>query len=75
MIRDGEVDLIINTPIGNTGSRKDGYEIRTIAVSLGIPCVTTVSGASACVQGIEALRGEEPFTVHPLQELHQPSSD
>lgn len=75
IIRSGEVDLIINTPKGNTGSREDGYEIRTAAVSMGIPCVTTVSGASACVQGIEALRGEESFTVHPLQELHQPYED
>lgn len=75
MILAGEVDLIINTPKGNSGSREDGYEIRTAAVSVGVPCVTTVSGASACVQGIEALLGEEDFTVQPLQELHQWQKD
>ncbi|SIR87671.1 carbamoyl-phosphate synthase large subunit [Williamsia sterculiae] len=54
MIRDGEVAIIINTPYGNSGPRVDGYEIRSAAVSVGIPCITTVQGASAAVQGIEA---------------------
>jgi carbamoyl-phosphate synthase large subunit len=62
----GEVDLIINTPYG-VGSRLDGYEIRTAAVSKGVACITTVQGLSAAVQGIEALiRGE--IGVVPLQE-------
>ncbi len=58
-IRDGEVDLIVNTPSGTTpgGSpRVDGYEIRAAAVSAGVPCVTTVQGLAAAVQGIESLR-------------------
>ncbi|HVF18879.1 MAG TPA: carbamoyl-phosphate synthase large subunit [Mycobacteriales bacterium] len=64
----GEVDLIFNTPFG-VGTRRDGYEIRTAAVSRGVPCITTIQGASACVQGIEALvRGE--IGVRPLQEYH-----
>ena len=54
----GEVDLIINTPFG-VGARVDGYEIRTAAVLRGVPCITTVQGAAAAVQGIEALvRGD-----------------
>ena len=68
VIRDGGVDMVINTPYGNSGPRVDGYEIRTAAVSRGIPCITTVQGAAAAVHGIEALiRGE--VTVRPLQEL------
>ena len=51
----GDVDLIINTPHG-VGPRLDGYEIRTAAVSMGKPCITTVQGLGAAVQGIEALR-------------------
>ncbi len=35
--------------------RIDGYEIRTAAVAEGIPCITTVQGLAAAVQGIEAL--------------------
>jgi carbamoyl-phosphate synthase large subunit len=62
----GEVDVIVNTPWG-VGPRVDGYEIRTAAVLRGIPCMTTVQGLAACVQGIEALlRGD--IGVKSLQE-------
>ncbi|WP_007024609.1 carbamoyl-phosphate synthase large subunit [Saccharomonospora iraqiensis] len=68
LIRDGAVDMVINTPYGNSGPRVDGYEIRTAAVSRGVPCVTTVQGAAAAVHGIEALiRGD--IGVRPLQSL------
>jgi carbamoyl-phosphate synthase large subunit len=60
----GEVDLVINTPFGSTSNgspRMDGYDIRTAAVLRSIPCITTVQGLAAAVQGIEALRhGELP---------------
>ena len=66
----GEVDLIVNTPFGSpghSGPRVDGYEIRTAAVRREIPCVTTVAGLAAAVQGIEAIaRGE--VGVRSLQE-------
>jgi carbamoyl-phosphate synthase large subunit len=66
LILGGQIDLIVNTPYG-VGPRLDGYEIRTAAVTRGVPCVTTVQGLSATVQGIEALvRGE--IGVTPLQE-------
>jgi carbamoyl-phosphate synthase large subunit len=69
-ILDGQVDLIVNTPFGSpgqSGPRLDGYEIRTAAVRRGIPCVTTVQGLGAAVQGIEAItRGE--VGVRSLQE-------
>jgi carbamoyl-phosphate synthase large subunit len=65
----GEVDLILNTPFG-VGARRDGYEIRTAAVARGVPCITTVQGMAACVQGIEALvRGD--IGVRSLQEHHR----
>ena len=66
----GQVDLIVNTPFGSpgqSGPRLDGYEIRTAAVRSGVPCVTTVQGLGAAVQGIEAIqRGE--VGVRSLQE-------
>ena len=68
MLLAGEVDLVINTPFG-VGPRLDGYEIRTAAVARGVPCITTIQGAAACVQGIEALvRGD--VGVRSLQEHH-----
>jgi carbamoyl-phosphate synthase large subunit len=69
-IRSGEVDLVINTPTGS-GARADGYEIRTAAVKHGIPCVTTMTGASAASRAIfAAARGDAD--VQTLQELHLP---
>jgi carbamoyl-phosphate synthase large subunit len=65
----GEIDLVINTPQGSGGTRGDGYEIRTAAVVVGIPCVTTVQGAAAAVQGIEAVRNGT-LDVRSLQVLH-----
>ncbi|MFD1860619.1 carbamoyl-phosphate synthase large subunit [Aeromicrobium camelliae] len=65
-----EVQLVINTPHGNTrgGSpRIDGYEIRTAAVAEGIGCITTVQGLAAAVQGIEAQRAES-IGVRSLQD-------
>jgi carbamoyl-phosphate synthase large subunit len=69
-ILDGQVDLIVNTPFGSPGQagpRLDGYEIRTAAVRRQVPCVTTIQGLAAAVQGIEAItRGE--VGVRSLQE-------
>ncbi len=70
LIMDGEIDLIINTPHGSSSSgsaRIDGYEIRTAAVLNNIPCITTVQGLAAAVQGIEALRHGD-IGVRSLQE-------
>jgi carbamoyl-phosphate synthase large subunit len=67
-IEAGGVDLVINTPTGS-GARADGYEIRRAAVARGIPCITTMSGASAAQRAIRARRSEEP-EVTSLQELH-----
>jgi carbamoyl-phosphate synthase large subunit len=69
-IHDGDVDLIVNTPFGNSGPRLDGYEIRTAAVMRGVPCLTTVQALAAAVQGIEAMRAGENG-VAPLQDHHR----
>ncbi len=69
-IHEQDVQLIINTPHGVTAgvnARVDGYEIRTAAVAEGIPCITTVQGLAAAVQGIEALR-EQRIGVASLQQ-------
>jgi len=66
----GQVDLIVNTPFGGPGQsgfRRDGYEIRTAAVRRSIPCITTVQGLAAAVQGIEAIDRDE-VGVRSLQE-------
>jgi carbamoyl-phosphate synthase large subunit len=72
-IEAGGVDLVINTPTGS-GARADGYEIRRAAVARGIPCVTTMTGASAAQRAIRARRAGEP-AVTSLQELHAAAAD
>lgn len=75
LINAGEIDLILNTPAGSSGSRNDGYAIRAAAVNAGIATVTTVQGVTAAVQGIEALRRDN-LSVRALQELeHAPSEN
>ncbi len=69
LIKEGKIDLIINTPSGKT-PRADEVKIRSLAVSRGVPCVTTISGAQASVNGIEALM-KEGLEVKSLQEYHK----
>jgi carbamoyl-phosphate synthase large subunit len=70
LILDGDIDLVVNTPYGSASGgspRIDGYEIRTAAVMANIPCITTVQGLGAAVQGIEAsIRGS--IGVRSLQD-------
>ena len=69
LILDGRIDMIINTPYGNSGPRIDGYEIRSAAVARGVPCITTIQGAAAAVQGIEAMKAGR-IGVRSLQDAH-----
>ena len=68
LIEEERCALVINTPTGS-GARTDGYEIRSASIRRGIPCVTTMTGASAAVRAISAER-EGSGEVRSLQELH-----
>jgi carbamoyl-phosphate synthase large subunit len=68
LIKNGEVQLIINTGSGQT-PHADGIKIRTAAVQHRVPIMTTLASASAAVLGIRALR-EKGLTVKSLQEYH-----
>jgi carbamoyl-phosphate synthase large subunit len=65
----GEIQLVINTPLGGV-SRFDEAAIRAAALRLSIPCLTTLSAATAAVEGIRA-RQEEATSVASLQEYHR----
>ncbi len=67
-IRAGEVDLIINTPLGSA-AHADGIAIRTAAIRYGVPLMTTLSAAQAAVNGIRALQ-ERQLRVRSLQAHH-----
>jgi carbamoyl-phosphate synthase large subunit len=55
---DGRVQLIFNTPRGK-GARTDEGRIRAASVLYGVPCITTLPAAEACVLAMEALRTEQ----------------
>jgi len=68
LIINKEIDLIINTPMGKGGKTDEG-RIRAFAVSHGIHVVTSIAGAQAAVQGIEAILRKKT-DVHALQDYH-----
>ena len=63
---DGRVQLIFNTPRGK-GARTDEGRIRAASVLYGVPCITTLPAAEACVRAMEALRTES-LTVQAIQD-------
>ncbi|MDK2896964.1 MAG: carbamoyl-phosphate synthase large subunit [Candidatus Atribacteria bacterium] len=69
LIKNREINLIINTPLGGRSKAESAY-IRKEAVSRGIPYVTTLSGAEATVLAIERLKNDT-LTIRTLQEYHQ----
>ena len=69
LLRDGRVNLVVNTPRGR-GPRADGAYIRRAANQHRVACVTTVAAARAAVAGI-ADRAANKLTVRTLQEYHE----
>ena len=63
---DGRVQLIFNTPRGK-GARTDEGRIRAASVLYGVPCITTLPAAEACVRAMEAMRSE-PLSVQAIQD-------
>jgi len=61
--------LIINTP-GDKKTKVDESKIRSAAVMHNIPLITTISGAQATVNGIEAYK-KKGFSVKALQDYHK----
>jgi carbamoyl-phosphate synthase large subunit len=64
----GDVDLVVNTPLGRESHEDDG-QIRRVALKYDVPCITTLSGAMAAAEGIAAVR-LHGLSVKPLQERH-----
>jgi len=54
-IKNGEIQLVINTPIGRLGSHDDSY-IRKAAIKYKVPYITTIAAAVAAAKGIAAVR-------------------
>ncbi|MFZ9167753.1 carbamoyl-phosphate synthase large subunit [Vulcanococcus sp.] len=67
-IRSGEIQLVINTPVGRQAAHDDKY-LRRAAIDYAVTTVTTLAGARAAVEGIAALQGQH-LEVAALQDIH-----
>ncbi len=65
-LADGEVALVMNTPLGK-GARTDEGRIRAAALNAGVPCLTTIEAATAAIMALDALR-EHEMEVQALQD-------
>ena len=74
IILNGEVDLIINTPIGSERQADDSY-LRKAAIKKKIPYMTTIAAAKATISGISTIKKKGNSEVKSLQELHSEISD
>jgi carbamoyl-phosphate synthase large subunit len=70
LMRQGDVQLIINTPTEASGARRDGYMMRRLAVELEIPFFTTIQGARAAVLAMEHEKRHK-MAVHDLGFFHR----
>ena len=68
LILNGEVQLLVNTPLGKH-AQVDDERLRQAAISNRVPYTTTLSAASAAAEAIAARQSREP-TVRALQEWH-----
>jgi carbamoyl-phosphate synthase large subunit len=68
LIRSGDVQLVINTPIGRQAAHDDRY-LRRAALDYSVTTLTTLAGARAAVEAIEALQ-TRAIVIHALQDVH-----
>jgi carbamoyl-phosphate synthase large subunit len=68
-IKQGEVALVINTPLGRA-SHYDEQAIRRAALQYNVPCVTTMTGAQALVEALTSRASGKEIAVYALQDLH-----
>ncbi|HYR77935.1 MAG TPA: carbamoyl-phosphate synthase large subunit [Pyrinomonadaceae bacterium] len=68
-IKQGEIALIINTPLGRA-SHYDEQAIRRAALQYNVPCVTTMTGAQALVEALASRADDKEIGVYALQDLH-----
>ena len=66
----GEIQLIINTPIGKDSAHDDSY-LRKSAVKNKIPYITTIAAARAAAEGIHRIIRHDRGSVRSLQEWHR----
>ena len=74
MIANGEIHLIVNSPIGKSGVQDDSY-LRKAAIKAKVPYITTVAAAKATAEGIHYVKTHKMEELKSLQELHSEITD
>lgn len=69
MITNGDIQLIINSPIGKAGTQDDSY-LRKAAIKAKVPYVTTIAAAIATAEGIHYVKANKETGAKSLQEIH-----
>lgn len=72
-MRGDKINLIINTPTVGKKPMRDGFKIRSLAIELGFPYITTVRGAIAAANAIKSMR-EGVITVRSINEYQEKTS-
>ena len=74
LIANGEIQLIINSPVAKDSVEDDSY-LRKAAIKAKIPYITTIAAAKATADGIHYVKSHETGEVKSLQELHSEIHD
>ena len=70
LITNGEIQLIVNTPIGKASVHDDSY-LRKAAIKHKIPYITTIAAARAAAEGIAQVKANTTGSVRSLQDWHK----
>ena len=74
MIANGEIQIIVNSPVGKNSNRDDSY-LRKAAIKAKVPYVTTVAAARVTAEGICYVKSNAASKLKSLQELHREIHD
>ena len=74
MITNGEIDLIVNSPVGKDSVHDDSY-LRKAAIKAKVPYMTTIAAAKATAEGIGYVKTHKSGEVKSLQQLHSEITD
>ena len=74
LITNGQIDLIVNSPVGKDSIHDDSY-LRKAAIKAKIPYITTIAAAKVTARGIQHMNAHGRGDVKSLQQLHGEISD
>ncbi|MBE5946284.1 MAG: carbamoyl-phosphate synthase large subunit [Lachnospiraceae bacterium] len=74
LITNGDIDIIVNSPVGKDSVNEDSY-LRKAAIKAKVPYFTTVAAAKITAHGINYLKSHEAGEIKSLQELHKEITD